>query len=204
MRTSRAPRVARGAVAASISTFVALAWHVAAGGAVPGALGIAVPWVLSFAVCTLLAGKTLSLARLAVAVTVSQALFHVLFVVGTIPAGASIAGSGAPSMAHQHGDVALTATTGHVLLDVAMLLAHLAAAAVTTAALHRGEALVRRMLGLARGLTTRMRVRLAAVSAAVPARPGRPLAASFVDAPRLLGRAITPPPRRGPPRPFAI
>ena len=76
MRPSRLSRVARGGVAASVATWAALLSHVAAGGAMPGWLGVAVPLVLSVAVCTALAGRHLSLVRLAVAVTASQLLFH--------------------------------------------------------------------------------------------------------------------------------
>ena len=79
MSRSRATRVIRASVAASIATFVALFSHVAAGGAMPQWLGIAVPWVLSLAVCTVLVGRALSLVRLSAAVLVSQLLFHLLF-----------------------------------------------------------------------------------------------------------------------------
>ena len=82
MSRSRSTRVIRAWVAASIATFVALFWHVAAGGAMPHWLGIAVPWVLSLAVCTVLVGRALSLLRLSVAVVLSQLLFHLLFVLG--------------------------------------------------------------------------------------------------------------------------
>ncbi|MEV8024602.1 hypothetical protein [Microbacterium sp. NPDC080220] len=76
MRPSRPSRVARGEAAASLATWAALLSHVAAGGAMPGWLGVAVPLVLSFAFCTALAGRHLSVVRLAVAVTASQLLFH--------------------------------------------------------------------------------------------------------------------------------
>lgn len=48
-------------------------------------------------VCTLLAGRVLSLTRLSIAVVISQALFHVLFVLGTDPGAA-----GATGHAHDH------------------------------------------------------------------------------------------------------
>ena len=78
MRRSRASRALRGLIGASIATFVALLSHVAAGGAMPGWVGIALPWLLSVMVCTLLAGRALSLIRLSLAVAASQALFHCL------------------------------------------------------------------------------------------------------------------------------
>lgn len=89
VRPSRAPRLVRGASSASVATFVALLSHVAGGGQAPGLLGIAVPWILSLMVCTLLAGRTLSLLRLSFAVAGSQLLFHALFVLGTVSARAS-------------------------------------------------------------------------------------------------------------------
>lgn len=205
MRTSRAPRVARGAVAATISTFVALAWHVAAGGAMPGALGVAVPWVLSLAVCTLLAGRHLSLTRLTLAVGASQALFHTLFVLGAVsPASASVTNG-----AHAAHGAAMTFTTtatasAHSHVDLAMLLGHVIAAMITTAVLYRGEALVRALLEIAQGARTRMRVRLG-LETLLPVSPARTMPNdTHHRTPLLLGTVVTPPPRRGPPLSFAI
>src|SRR5690606_16871403 len=83
MRTARMTRVARGSAAATLATFVALLSHVAAGGAMPGWLGVAAPWMFSILVCVPLAGRRLSVLRVTAAVVVSQALFHVLFVLGS-------------------------------------------------------------------------------------------------------------------------
>ncbi len=56
----------------------------------PGAVGILVPWVFSFMISVLLAGRSLSLIRLGISVAASQFLFHVLFVLGTVtPSGVS-------------------------------------------------------------------------------------------------------------------
>ena len=73
----------RGGVAATIATALALIGHVAGGGAVPGWLGIVLPWWLSVAVCTVLAGTRFSLPRLSAAILGSQTLFHGLFMAGT-------------------------------------------------------------------------------------------------------------------------
>lgn len=84
MPSSRDPlRLVRGGIAATLATAVALIGHVLGGGAVPGWLGIALPWWLSVTACTVLAGARFSLPRLSAAVLGSQALFHGLFMAGT-------------------------------------------------------------------------------------------------------------------------
>lgn len=150
---SRSTRVLRGASAATIATFVALVSHVSGGGEVPGVLGIAAPWILSVMVCTFLAGRVLSLTRLSLAVVISQALFHVLFVLGMAP-GASIS----TGHAHDHGAMLdamatpLTAsgTTAALAADSTMWFAHALAAVITVVALYRGERALRRLHDLAR------------------------------------------------------
>lgn len=139
MTESRKPAVIRGFAASSLAIFVALAGHVTGGGQMPGVLGILVPWLFSFMICVLLAGRRLPLLRLGASVTVSQFLFHVLFVLGTV----TPSGIAAP---HVHGaPVILPATTGvseTVSADTSMWLGHALAAAVTVLALYRGERLV--------------------------------------------------------------
>lgn len=137
MHQSRRPAVLRGFAAATVAIFVALAGHVTGGGEMPGLLGIAVPWVLSFMVSVLLAGRRLSVIRLSISVALSQFLFHTLFVLGAIT----------PTMSsgHVHGAVALppeAAFLGTGSPSGSMWLAHIAAAAVTVLALHRGERLL--------------------------------------------------------------
>lgn len=139
MTESRKPAVVRGFAASSLAIFVALAGHVSGGGQMPGVLGILVPWVFSFMVSVLLAGRTLSVIRLGISVAVSQFLFHMLFVLGTItPSGVSIP--------HVHGaPLVLPATSGipeAVTADASMWLGHALAALVTVAALYRGEHLL--------------------------------------------------------------
>lgn len=199
MPRTRAARVLRGTAAATVATFVALLSHVAAGGAMPGWLGITVPWVLSVAVCTVLAGRALSILRLAPAVAISQLLFHTLFVLGATP-GDTIA-----TVSHHGTAVMTTAATSPLAPDTAMWLSHLVAAALTVAFLHRGErvlqALARVGAELAAWLRRVIRRALPTASPAFPriARAARqtllaPLSQALVDAA----------PRRGPPLPFAI
>ncbi|MEZ3160493.1 hypothetical protein AB1K54_08070 [Microbacterium sp. BWT-B31] len=148
MRRSRAPRVARGAVAATVATWVALLSHVTAGGDVPGWLGLLVPWVLSLSVCTMLAGRTLSLVRLSLAVVVSQVLFHLLFVLGAAasPAAGHLEG-------HVHG-AHIALSTGSAVpaapFELRMWVGHAVAAFLTVAAIYRGERAARRLQAIAR------------------------------------------------------
>ncbi len=219
MRRSRTPRVARGAVVASVATFTALMSHIAAGGAVPGVLGIAAPWLLALMVSTLLAGRSLSLMRLGVSVAVSQLLFHTLFVVGSPNLG------GAAAMGHHdHGAMAgqmdagamgTAATSGTGGSGVAALLTalcadplmwglHAVAAAVTVALLYRGERSARALLALARDLRAWARRVVTRAVAVVPF----PVAA---DASAVAFAWIVRPAahtddrrRRGPPTPITL
>ncbi|MBN9201811.1 MAG: hypothetical protein ABS61_08570 [Microbacterium sp. SCN 70-18] len=146
MRPSRASRVSRGLLAAGVATFVALLSHVAAGGAMPGLLGIILPLVLAAAASTLLVGRRLSVWRLSLAVMLSQALFHVLFVLGAAPVAGAGADAALHASGHDHGGMTSTlsaaepAVTGAMLHgDAIMWVLHALAAVVTIAALHRGE-----------------------------------------------------------------
>ncbi|GAB3153904.1 hypothetical protein GCM10027058_23370 [Microbacterium neimengense] len=201
MRRSRLPRLLRGATSAAVATFVALLSHVSAGGAVPGLLGIVIPFVLSLAVCTVLAGKRLSVWRLSVAVVLSQALFHTLFVVGSF----ALPGVGQEHHAmHGMGDAMPSASVGMadaLHADPAMWLGHAIAAVVTILALHRGERCVRALIELTRTLIGRLRIRLALVVADVdvdaPRFPSVACARQCPPRQRLFLRDIA---RRGPPR----
>ncbi|GGF13162.1 hypothetical protein GCM10011399_03830 [Subtercola lobariae] len=88
--SSRWARVLRGLTAAFVAVFVAGFSHVVGGGEAPGTVGVALALAFSAVVCVALAGKTLSLVRLAIAVAFSQLAFHLLFSVG---AGAGVGAS---------------------------------------------------------------------------------------------------------------
>lgn len=146
MTPSRKPAVVRGFAAASLATFAALAGHLTGGGQMPGALGIVVPWIFSFMVCVLLAGRKLSVIRLSISIAISQLLFHVLFVLGTIePSGTAVG--------HVHGvPLALPGGAGMteaVVADSTMWVGHLLAAIVTVVVAHRGERLLLAIRALA-------------------------------------------------------
>jgi hypothetical protein len=191
VRSSRKIRLLRGFAGASISTFVALASHVWVGGQMPGMLGVAVPWLLSFMLCTLLAGIRLSATRLSISVLLSQALFHTLFVLGAITPRGGIA-------PHVHGALVLPADGAAVIVpeDAGMWIAHGVAALITVLALHRGERLLQALAAVASAVVAWLsRV---VVVPALPDAPVRPRwavrAAPSRAEPRLAALR-----RRGPP-----
>lgn len=180
MIESRRPAVIRGSLSATLAIFIALAGHVSGGGTMPGPLGLLVPWVLSLMVSVLLAGKKLSVVRLALAVGISQFLFHVLFVLGTVTP------SGAPVSGHVHG-APLVLPAGDGVADVvvtggSMWIGHLVAALVTVVALHRGERLAHAATALAARAARWLQRRAdATVPPALPA--ARVLRHAFLSAP---------------------
>lgn len=189
--TTRAARTLRGTAAAAIATFTALFSHVAAGAPLPGWVGIAVPFALATLVSIAVAGRRHSLPRLAVAITLSQALFHTLFVLG---AGGSVTGASAHHAAA--GSIAYAAPALHDHLGPGMWLGHALAALVTIAAVHRAERTLRALGRL---------LRRVALPAALPAPlpPERPRALGVLSAPRVRRtRAVASPAvLRGPPLP---
>jgi hypothetical protein len=161
---TRLPSLVRGTSAALIATFVALFSHVLGGGAIPGLFGIAVPLVLSLAVCTLLAGRKLSVWRLGISVVLSQTLFHTLFVLGT-PTGGDAHGA-LLACGHQHGVVSLPmpdASSETVMLiraNVTMWASHLIGAVITVALLYRGEKAIHGLRDIAQQLLVWMQHRV--------------------------------------------
>ncbi|WEK62141.1 MAG: hypothetical protein P0Y60_05145 [Candidatus Microbacterium colombiense] len=200
---SRRPAVLRGFAASSVAIFVALAGHVSAGGAMPGPLGILVPGVLAFMVCVLLAGRKLSVLRLTLSVAISQFLFHVLFVLGTI----TPSGDTAP---HVHGaPVVLPAITAGAdaaaVADGTMWFGHALAAAITVIALHRGERLLLGLRELAQQSVVWLQRRIdAAVFAPRPHSIVRALlGAARLDAPHDAA-LLSPLRGRAPPRTLSV
>ncbi|MGO2658298.1 hypothetical protein [Mycetocola reblochoni] len=201
MRSSRLSRTVRGSVAAGVATFVALMSHVGAGGAVPGAGGIAVPLVLSVVVCVLLSGRRLSLPRLSVSVGVSQLLFHTLFVLGST---GTVAGAGhSGHAAHALGGVVLHPDALPVSADalpaLAMWLSHAAAAALTVLALHRGERAWLRLVDGVRLVAVRV-VRSLDVHVAVAVRPRVSAVVGAHPRPLIERVPVSAISHRGPPR----
>lgn len=214
MTSTRSARALRGALAAIVSTFVALLSHVAGGGEVPGLLGILVPLVLATAVCVPLAGRRLSVIRVSASVIASQVLFHALFVLGSAGnASASSATGGAGHTGHvghggQGSSVAplLIATPpggtpagapAHAHEHATMWAAHALAAVVTILAVYQGERVVRRLRTLAIAL---VRVLLPVVSVIpVPSSAAARAVVETVSLPRSLSVYPDTRSHRGPP-----
>lgn len=119
-------------IAATVSTSLALLFHVAGGGAVPGVLGVAMPLVLTSLVGLSAGGARPNFAGLLATTSSAQFLFHALFTFDSPDAAAGHAGHGSavgvvPDMG--------AATAG----DAWMWQMHVAAALLTAVVLHRGE-----------------------------------------------------------------
>lgn len=199
MRSPRVTRVLRGSVAGAFATFVALMSHVAAGGALPGWVGIAVPLVFSMLLCIVIAGRKLSATRTLIGVSVSQFFFHTLFILGTAssPAGGTSMGH------HNHGAMVMTeweTTATLITADTTMWGWHALAAGVTAVVMYRAEraAVVMRALAAAIGAWLRRVIALLVGILVDPARATR----SVVDTtvlPALDRLFVASAWRRGPP-----
>lgn len=194
MRTSRRLRLLRGVAAATVANVAALTSHVWGGGAMPGMLGIVVPWLLSFMMCTLLSGIPLSIIRLILSVAVSQALFHALFVLGAVAPSGGLA-------PHSHGPLVLPASGASVLVpqEPGMWIAHAGAAAITVLLLHRGEQLVRAVVRIAASIAGWLARTV--IDGAVRPVPPSPRRWAVIPAPRRVEPGLTALRRRGPPSP---
>ncbi|MGP9501175.1 hypothetical protein ACT3TS_03050 [Specibacter sp. AOP5-B1-6] len=167
----------RGWIGAIVSTTVAAASHVLAGGHSPVALILVLSLVLSGLVCTILAGRLLSLWRLMVGVLLSQALFHGLFNLG-VPASTSPVASGHNGHSvHQMAEALQGVQAAAPVMDHSsplMWLSHILAAVFTVAVLRHGETV---FVGLLDALRLRVKpllklVRVPAAEAAPAPIPG--------------------------------
>lgn len=140
--TARAARMVRGWIGAVVSTTIAAASHVLAGGHAPVLSMLILSLVLSGLVCTVFAGRLLSMWRLLVGVLLSQALFHGLFSLGvpsgSAPAMVDHAGHSNEQMAESlHLAAAATPVMDHS--SSVMWLSHILAAVFTVVVLRHGE-----------------------------------------------------------------
>lgn len=189
---SRASRLLRGMMLGSVATLLAALSHSWGGGVAPGQLSLVLGAVFASAVGVIAVGRRrrTSLLRTSIGVALSQLAFHLVFsLIGT--------GGGVVMTAGHHPSVASIAASPGEAIErggAAMLLAHLAAGALTVAYLRRLESLVWALIARLGGYAVRaLDVR------AVPATAPRTIAPVAVRAPRrplLLTDAIT---RRGPP-----
>lgn len=185
-------RGVRGLAAGSLTTFLALAFHVFGGGTMPGVAAIAGSLLATVWLSVMIGRRRASLPLLAAGVAAGQIVLHTVFTMST--ASASI--SGGNHSAHGAIEFAL-GHAGH-----AMWWSHLAAGVLTVAALHRGEALLVRLGELARVAVRAITRLVDALVAAVPAArvplastPARPLASRRIGTVAVL---------RGPPAAFVI
>lgn len=184
---SRWARVWRGTGAATFATVVAAFSHIVGGGHPPTIFALAVSLAFSVMACVLLAGRSLSLVRLSIAVGISQALFHTLF--GAL---------GAPVAAiHSHGGTVAMDATATAPAHASMWLAHAGAALITIAVLRYAE---RAFWGLAdtAALLVRRATAIATPIAVMPELRTAPLVAAE-DLPRTLAQVMAALRHRGPP-----
>ena len=141
--TTRWGRFARGWLVALFSTLVAAASHTIAGGYSPSTVSLVVALAFAGVTCIALAGKTVSLVRVASSVVVSQFAFHTLFSTFTVSGAVThespaqlVHGSHAVHLASSLADTA-PPMTHHT--DGWMWLGHAVAAVVTIVALRYGE-----------------------------------------------------------------
>lgn len=138
--TSRQLRLIRAAGISSVATLIAAVSHTLGGGAAPHPLLIIAVSTLLTPLCAVLVGVRPSRSRVAAAVLLSQAAFHVLFQALGAPTGSAAVVGG---HAHHVALDALGPLSPVAGVDAAMLCAHIVAAALTTVLIWHGEALLR-------------------------------------------------------------
>lgn len=137
--TTRWARVLRGQVVAVVSTFAAAFSHGFADGAHPPLVAMVLALAFSSVACVLLASVRLSRTRLAASVAVSQLLYHGLFSLF----GPAATATGTVVTSGHHGTIVfapgITEQVSFSAADQWMLVAHIAAAALTFVMLVQGE-----------------------------------------------------------------
>lgn len=180
---SRGERTLRGAAIAGAATVTAAAAHALAGGEVT-LLSVLATAILALPLSTALAGRTLGLWRISIAVTLAQFVYHWCFAgLGLVSPGTEAAAPAplhAAHLAQMQTFVPDLAAAGAA--DAAMWLGHALGGIITIALMHRGERalralarLIRRALPLERPASVavpRPAQLLAAAGAAVLPRPG--------------------------------
>lgn len=204
---SRGIRLARGWSGAAAATLAAALSHSVAGGGIPSLSVIVLSLALSGLVCTLLAGRVLSLWRLAAAVALSQAVFHWLFSAGTASSTMAAPRAQMGHAGHLMDTRELDAVTAMVptVMDhdsALMWLGHALAAVATIAVLRHGEVAAVRLL---QALRLRL-VRLIPLFAPVPVESGPQIRPDSWPVRALLsfGVPLLSMRHRGPPRPFPV
>ncbi len=181
----------RGAVAGSVTTTLALAFHLLGGGTMPSAIAILGSVGGTIWISIMIGRRRISLPLLVAAVAASQILLHTIFTVST--ADGSLDGTGAHA-GHGSGD-ALHLLVGHD--GHAMWWAHALAGLITVLALHRGERILLRLAELT-AVVIRTILRIALVAPVSPSARRTPTAGRPVP-PRLARHRGTVAVLRGPP-----
>lgn len=164
----RTVRSVRAVLASSLATLVALASHVAAGGATPPLLLLAAVCVLAWLPALVLIGRRLSLVRQAAVVALSEALLHAAFTVGaTPPVSPGPASAVMAAMPGMSGAPASAAMPAMSMPSPTMWLAHAVAATLTVVGWNRGEAAFWALVGLVQ----RLAVAVLLVLLSVPVLP---------------------------------
>jgi hypothetical protein len=194
---------------ALFATVIAFCSHTLAGGVGVSGIGILISLVFSGFVCLALAGRSLSRVRLAIAVTISQFAFHLVFSFLAAPASASAAAA-LPGMNHMtdaatqlsaldsgsHSAAMASASTA-MWPDAAMWFAHALAAVLTMLVLFKGESAFWALVEFTRVVVIRILV------AVVPALSGPPranvVAVDRAALPRTIRLFLSTLRHRGPP-----
>ncbi|MDJ1113058.1 hypothetical protein [Microbacterium dauci] len=184
---TRSVRVVRAGAASMVATLVAAVAHTFSGGEAPPAWLMLAVATLAWPIALVLVGRRPSLLRTAAAVAAAQALLHTAF---------AMVGTRAPDgfTAHvHHGAPLVLGPGGAIDVDTAMVIGHVAAAAVTTVLLCHGERMLR---AIGRGIRSALPVTTHAVLAPV----ALPRLANVTAEPTPLPALRSGLSRRGPPR----
>lgn len=139
--TSRQLRLVRAAAVSSVATLIAAVSHTLGGGAAPHPLLVIAVCTLLTPMCAVLVGRRRSRMRVAAAVLLSQAAFHLLFQALGSPTGSGM--TVATGHSHHLPLAALATAAPAATIDATMLFAHAVAAAITTLLIWHGETIAR-------------------------------------------------------------
>ncbi|MET0976975.1 MAG: hypothetical protein ABWX82_15040 [Leifsonia sp.] len=197
--STRGASATRGLIAAAVATLLAGLSHTIGGGAAPLGVGSLIAFAFAALICVALAGKRLALWRLSLSVALSQLAFHGLFAVtgGAAPVASGVAAHHESAAVLMDRLPPMDAAMGAGHDGAGMAVAHVGAAILTIAALHRGEHAVRAVLQAAvRVITSVVRV----VRPLSPPSMARLTARAVVTLPRDLEVVLSSMRHRGPPR----
>jgi len=184
----------RGLAAGLLTTFLALLFHIVGGGTAPSALAVALCAAATCWVAMLIGRARPSLVLLVVSTAIAQGVLHAAFSMAT--ATATLAVEGHAGHGGHRDLVVVDSGAGHT-----MWLAHVLAGVLTVVGIRRGEALVRRLLELARVAVGAL-ARLVVAALALAARPQARSAPRVVSSGRGIAAAralASVARRRGPP-----